>query len=169
MQNHVSHSKSQEILMNKEFCLIQHKQGAAMPVLEFLPNKKSDESKRVSNFEIVLVLSIAYACSIGGLGTLIGTPPNALFAAFMLEYYNIEISFVQWMAIGVPLVILMLPVMYIILSKLIYPIDVEKLPGSEKIISDQLKGLGKPTAPEKRVFVIFIITALLWMFRPLLT
>ena len=81
--------------MNKEFCLIQHKQGAAMPVLEFLPNKKSDESKRVSNFEIVLVLSIAYACSIGKLGTLIGTPPNALFAAFMLEYYNIEISFVQ--------------------------------------------------------------------------
>ena len=63
----------------------------------------------------------------------------------------------------------MLPVMYIILSKLIYPIDVEKLPGSEKIISDQLKGLGKPTAPENRVFVIFIITALLWMFRPLLT
>src|SRR5690625_7965030 len=109
MQNHVSHSKSQEILMNKEFCLIQHKQGAAMPVLEILLNKKSDESKRVSNFQNVLVLSIAYACSIGKLGTLIRTAPNALFAALMLEYYCIEFSCVQWTGIGVAVVILVVP------------------------------------------------------------
>lgn len=141
----------------------------AMSVLEFLPNKMTDQKKSVSNFEIVLILSIAYACSIGGLGTLIGTPPNALLAAFMLESYNIEISFIQWMFIGVPLVLLMLPLMYIILSKFIYPIDVEKLPGSERIISDQLKALGQPATPERRVFVLFTATALFWMFRPLLT
>lgn len=140
----------------------------ALSVMEFLPSKNSNENKTVSNFEIVLVLSIAYACSIGGLGTLIGSPPNALFAAFMLENYNLEISFIQWMIAGVPLVILILPVMYLILSKWIYPIDVEKLPGSEKIISDQLQALGQPSAAEQRVFVLFSVTALLWIFRPYL-
>lgn len=141
----------------------------AISVLEFLPNKRSDGSQSISNFEVALVLCIAYACNIGGLGTLIGTPPNALLAAFMLESYNLEISFVQWMAVGVPLVVLMLPVMYIILTKFIYPIDVEKLPGSEKIISNQLEELGRVTMPERRVFILFTLTAIFWMFRPLLT
>ncbi len=56
-----------------------------------------------------LLIGIAYAATIGGMGTIIGTPPNALFAAFMAETYDIEISFLRWMLIGVPMVLLLLP------------------------------------------------------------
>lgn len=140
----------------------------ALSVLEFLPKKEAGSGKRSSNFELVLLLSIAYACSIGGLGTLIGSPPNALFAAFMLESYNVDIGFAEWMMVGVPMVLLLLPVLYVLLSKFIYPLDVSKLPGSERIISDQLNKLGMPSRAERRVFSLFTVTALLWMFRPLI-
>ena len=78
----------------------------ALSVLHFTEREESKHSS-VTNFEIVLVLAIAYACNIGGIATLIGTPPNALFAGFMLENYSVEISFVRWMSIGIPLVLVL--------------------------------------------------------------
>lgn len=123
----------------------------------------------VTNFQIVLVLAIAYACNIGGIGTLIGTPPNALMAAFMLETYNIEIGFAQWMLVGVPLMLIMLPVMFVVLTKLTYPIALKELPGGSGIIQSQLEKLGSVSKPEIRVAAVFVITALLWIFRPLLS
>lgn len=126
-------------------------------------------SEGVSNFEIVLLLSIAYACNIGGIGTLIGTPPNALLAGFMLENYGYEISFFRWMQIGIPMVLVSLPLMYVILTKLIYPIKIDVLPGGAELISEKIKSLGKISIQEARVAIIFSLTALLWMFRPLLS
>jgi len=141
----------------------------AVSILQFVENKSDDGKHVVTNFEIVLLLSIAYACNIGGIGTLIGTPPNALLAAFMLENYGVEISFAQWMLIGVPLVLLMLPIMYILLSRFIFPIKMKELPGGRSIILNQLKELGSITTPELRVAIIFTTTALLWIFRPLIS
>lgn len=71
---------------------------------------------RPFNFAICLMLGTAYASSIGGIGTLIGTPPNALLAGFLQDSYGIEISFVRWMAIGVPLVIVFLPITWVCYS-----------------------------------------------------
>ena len=139
----------------------------AISVLQFMDNKK-DSSLPVTNFEIVLVLAIAYACNIGGIATLIGTPPNALLAGFMLESYGVEISFARWMLIGIPLVIIMLPIMYLVLTKLVYPIKIKELPGGYSVIQNQLKSLGNISTPESRVAVVFTITAALWIFRPLL-
>ncbi|MCG2589132.1 SLC13 family permease [Rhodohalobacter sulfatireducens] len=140
----------------------------ALSVLHFTEREKSDDLP-VTNFEIVLVLAIAYACNIGGIATLIGTPPNALFAGFMLENYSIEISFVRWMSIGIPLAIVLLPLMYIILSKVVFPIKLKELPGGRKVINSQLKEIGKISTPEKRVAVVFTMTAALWIFRPLIS
>ncbi|NBC66068.1 MAG: DASS family sodium-coupled anion symporter [Bacteroidetes bacterium] len=140
----------------------------ALSVLHFTEREKSDELP-VTNFEIVLVLAIAYACNIGGIATLIGTPPNALFAGFMLENYSIEISFVRWMSIGIPLAVVLLPLMYFILSKVVFPIKLKELPGGRKVINSQLKEIGKISIPEKRVAVVFTITAALWIFRPLIS
>jgi solute carrier family 13 (sodium-dependent dicarboxylate transporter), member 2/3/5 len=131
--------------------------------------KEQEGAVSISNFEIVLVLSIAYACNIGGIATLIGTPPNALLAGFMLENYDVEISFAKWMAVGIPLVIVMLPLMYIILAKIIYPVKIKELPGGEELIKQQLKEIGNISKPEFRVALVFGLTAALWMFRPLLT
>jgi sodium-dependent dicarboxylate transporter 2/3/5 len=141
----------------------------AISVLQFVEKKNEGTAVSVTNFEIVLVLSIAYACNIGGIGTLIGTPPNALLAGFLLENYGVEISFAQWLMIGVPLVIILLPLMYIVLSRFIYPIEMKELPGGKEVIVSQLKKLGEISTPETRVAIVFTCTALLWIFRQFLT
>ena len=139
----------------------------ALSVLQFSAAKSSgDES--VFNFEIALMLAIAYACNIGGIATLIGTPPNALLAGFMLENYEIEISFVRWMAVGLPIVLLMLPLMYFVLTKIAFPVRITELPGGQEVITRELSQMGAITVPEKRVAIVFTLTALLWIFRPLL-
>lgn len=141
----------------------------AISVLQFAEEDPAgDDQNGVTNFQVVLVLAIAYACNIGGIGTLIGTPPNALLAAFMLENYNVEIGFAQWLLVGVPLMLIMLPVMFILLTKVIYPIKLKELPGGSHVIKNQLAKLGSITKSETRVAAVFTCTALLWIFRPLL-
>lgn len=121
------------------------------------------------NFGLVLLLTVAYSCNIGGMGTLIGTPPNALLAGYMLENYGVEIGFAQWMTIGLPLVLVALPLMYVLLTKIIYPIRLEKLPGGAALIRSRLEELGHMSRAEVRVAGVFAATAILWMVRPLLT
>lgn len=120
------------------------------------------------HFGLVLVLSIAYACNIGGVGTLVGTPPNAFLAGFMLESYDVEIGFVQWMAVGVPIVILSLPIAYGLLTW-VYPLEIDRLPGGREVIVQKLRELGPMSDAERKVTAVFVVTALLWITRPLLT
>ncbi|HBE41052.1 MAG TPA: anion transporter [Bacteroidales bacterium] len=133
----------------------------------YLVDKKEEMAKSLKNFEIILVLSIAYACNIGGIATLIGTPPNALFAAFIFENYGIEISFAKWMVIGFPLMLILLPLMYFILTRFVFPLKLKELPGGKVLIEEQLREIGKITVQELRVAIVFGITACLWIFRPL--
>ena len=126
-------------------------------------------SGQKTNFEIALILSIAYACNIGGMGTLIGTPPNALLAAFMLENYGVEIGFFQWMKVGVPLLLVSLPLLYFMLTRVIYPIKIQEIPGGKSLIANELKQLGPMTQQEIKVGILFVSAALLWIFRPVLT
>jgi solute carrier family 13 (sodium-dependent dicarboxylate transporter), member 2/3/5 len=121
-----------------------------------------------SNFAVALMLGIAYACSIGGLGTLIGTPPNALLAGFMAESYGIQIGFGQWMLLGVPLVVIGLPATWLILTRVAYPITLPGIPGGRETISGELRKMGAWTRGEKRVGMVFLLAAAAWMTRPLL-
>lgn len=139
----------------------------ALSVLELIEREKDGQDKL--NFEIVLVLSIAYACNIGGMGTIIGTPPNALLVGFMSENYGIEISFLDWMKVGVPVMLVGLPIMYFVLSKVVYPIRLNELSGGRAFIKSQLRELGAITGAEKKVAAVFVATALLWITRPLLS
>ncbi|MDX1618034.1 MAG: DASS family sodium-coupled anion symporter [Balneolaceae bacterium] len=139
----------------------------ALSVLELI-ERESDRQNKL-NFEIALVLCIAYACNIGGMGTIIGTPPNALLVGFMSENYGIEISFLDWMTVGVPIMVIGLPIMYLVLTKVIYPIRLEKLSGGREFIQSQLRELGSITNAEKKVAAVFVCTALLWIIRPLLS
>jgi len=131
-------------------------------------NSKVEKTDEKNNFGIALMLSIAYSCSIGGIGTLIGTPPNALMAAFMNESYGIEIGFAQWMMIGIPFVFLALPLAYFLLTRVIFPMKNAGEIQSE-LMEEEFKNLGKMTPVEKRILAIFILTAVLWIIRPLLT
>lgn len=127
-----------------------------------------ENAEDFASFKTALMLSIAFAASIGGLGTLIGTPPNALLAGFMEENYNFHILFGQWMMVGVPIVVLGLPLAYLTLTRIVFPIRIEKLPGGKEYIHRELKKLGPITKAEKWVAIVFVVVALSWMMRPLL-
>ena len=119
--------------------------------MEDADHSVSNSTKEKTNFELALILSIAYACNIGGMGTLIGTPPNALLAAFMLENYGIEIGFLEWMKVGVPLLVVSVPLLYFVLTRWIYTIRITEIPGGKNLITKELEQLGVLTNQEKKV------------------
>lgn len=121
-----------------------------------------------TNFAVVMLLGLAYACNIGGIATLIGTPPNALMAGYMFETYGVEIGFGQWMMIGLPLVIISLPLVYLTLTRVVFPIQLSIIPGGHGLIKKQLEKAGKMSSPEKMVAIVFVTVAALWITRPLL-
>jgi solute carrier family 13 (sodium-dependent dicarboxylate transporter), member 2/3/5 len=119
-----------------------------------------------ANFAVALMLGIAYACSIGGLGTLIGTPPNAFLAGYFAEHHGVDIGFGQWMLIGIPVVLVGLPIAWLLLTRWIYPVRRRELPGGRDAIRQQLRELHAPSRGEKLVAVVFVGTALAWVTRP---
>lgn len=117
------------------------------------------------NFSKALMLGIAYAASIGGLATIIGTPPNAILAGVIQEIYGVRISFVSWMMFGVPLTIVLLGLTWYFLIKAL-PFKRKEIPGGGEIIKEQKNALGKASYEEKAVLTIFLLTASLWIFYP---
>lgn len=128
---------------------------------------KEDLDATTGSFRIALMLGIAYASSIGGIGTKIGTPPNIVFAAAVKSIFPEapEIGFLQWMMVGVPLVLLFIPVAWLFLTRISIPIKLKSLPGSKDVINEQLEKLGSMKKGERYVLIIFIFTALAWIFR----
>ncbi len=118
-------------------------------------------------FALALLLGIAYGCNIGGMATLIGTPPNALLAGFIEETYGRTITFTQWMGVGLPLVAVGLPLTFLLLTRVIFPLRIAALPGIEALLADRLARLGRMARGERWVAVVFALTALLWIIRPL--
>lgn len=128
----------------------------------------TDEATRERrNFALCLMLGIAYAASIGGIGTLVGTPPNLLLAGFAREQLGIHISFVRWLAVGVPLVIVFVPLTWALLTRVVYPIARDPIEGGRVLVREQLAGLGPMKRAEWVVFVVFMVTAVAWIARPL--
>jgi sodium-dependent dicarboxylate transporter 2/3/5 len=112
-----------------------------------------------------LLLGIAYAATIGGMGTLVGTPPNALFAAFMAESYGIEISFVRWLSIGLPLVLILLPLTWFVLTRVAFRVPEPGAPGD---IGTDLTAPGPLSRGARLTAVVMLLVAVCWIFRPLL-
>lgn len=118
-------------------------------------------------FGKALMISIAYSASIGGIATLIGTPPNLVLAGIMEETFKIEITFTKWLAIGLPFSLLMLFICWQYLIKMAFPMRGLKLPGSRAAVTTQLNDLGKTSYEEKMVALVFGLTALAWVTRSL--
>jgi len=121
------------------------------------------------NFQIAMLLGLAYSASIGGLATLIGTPPNALLMGFMAENYDIEISFARWMLVGIPVSFVMLPVAWYGLTRVLFPCNI---PPSDAVRAHLRKlrlELGPMSVAEKRVAVVFAGLIFSWMFRKTIT
>lgn len=123
---------------------------------------------RRANFPTCLLLCLAYAASIGGVGTIIGTPPNLILAGFLQTQYGITVSFVRWLAVGLPLVVVFTPLAWLLMTRVIYPLAREPIAGGHALIVEEHRKLGKPSRGELAVFIIFMLTALSWIMRPLL-
>ncbi len=119
----------------------------------------------VAPLSLNLMLGIAYASSIGGVATLIGTPPNTVLAAYLSNAYGYDISFSSWMLVGVPLVAVFLPLSWLWLTRVANPMPKLDMPGAGKIIASELKAMGSMSRAERMTAVVFGLTALGWIFR----
>ncbi|MGM8931031.1 SLC13 family permease [Salinicola halophyticus] len=126
----------------------------------------SADSGEVKRYATALLLAIAYSASIGGIATLIGTPPNAILAGYLSSEQNIELGFAQWMIVGLPVSIAMMVVAWWWLTRGGFNLKLDD--GSGNVIGDELAKLGKLSAAEARVGVVFLLAALAWVTRPLL-
>lgn len=116
-------------------------------------------------FGKALMLAIAYSASIGGMATLIGTPPNLVLAGVVQETYGTEITFAQWFAFGFPISILFLFLCWLYLTKIAFKFKQKTFPGGKEEIESRLKKLGKISFEEKTILAVFILTALAWITR----
>lgn len=125
---------------------------------------KPDE-KDLPKFEKSLIFGIGYAGTIGGLGTLIGTPPNIILVAQMNELFGISISFVDWMLFAVPVVILMLFSTWFYLGKIKFKTSISQLPGGKELIQSERSKLGQISFEEIMVGLVFVFAAFMWITR----
>ena len=120
------------------------------------------------NFGVCLLLSIAYGASLGGVLTLIGTPPNGIFVRFVEQTYGDTVSFVDWLKISAPVIGAMLVITYYMLVNWLFKEQIEEIPGGRDWVRQELEGLGALSRGEKIVLTVFVTAALLWVFGPIL-
>ncbi|MCB0490969.1 MAG: SLC13/DASS family transporter [Cyclobacteriaceae bacterium] len=138
----------------------------ATSVTKLLAGEISEADKpKFEKFATGLMLSIAYAASIGGIATIIGTPPNVVTVGFIKRFYDQDVSFATWMVIGVPLMLSILAACYITITQILYRNGLRSVEGSAELIQSKLKGLGAFSKEEKRVLIIFGFTCFFWIFR----
>ena len=127
-----------------------------------------DARKGHYRFGTALMLGIAYAASIGGISTLVGTAPNALFAGIVEQQYGTTISMVDWMIFAFPLAVLMLFITWFFLTRIAYPPEISHLPGGYELINNQLRELGPVSTAEIRISIVLILVVGLWISNGLL-
>ena len=138
---------------------------AIVKQLQDNPDTIEDEN---AVFGKALMLSIAYAASIGGIATLIGTPPNLILAGVVQDTYGIELGFARWLMMGLPISIILLIVVWFYLTQIAFKFKQKSFPGGRAEILRQVKLLGPMGKSELRVLIVFACTALAWIFKDFL-
>ncbi|MAU26934.1 MAG: anion transporter [Muricauda sp.] len=140
----------------------------ALSVIGLLMDDEDGFTKNDQNFALSVMLGIAFSANAGGIATVIGTPPNSVLIGLLENEYNIEISFLKWMTIGLPFAALMIGIIYVVLVKWMFPNRDLKFNASKEVIDQELKKLGPTSGKEKMVLAIFGVTVFLWIFRTLI-
>jgi len=139
-----------------------------MAIVAQLKDNPLTKENETQIFGKALMLAIAYSASIGGVSTLIGTPPNLVLAGIVQELYGIEITFSKWIVIGLPISILLLFICWKYLTNYAFSFQQKSFPGGKEEIKKQLKSIGKITYEEKTVLIVFALTAFAWISRSFL-
>jgi sodium-dependent dicarboxylate transporter 2/3/5 len=138
----------------------------AIAVLQRVDASGADP-KEVRKMGVGLMLGIAYACNVGGMGTPIGTPPNLIYIGQVEAAFEgrTAIGFLDWMFMALPMVVVMVGVIWLVLTKWVNRIDKNLSIGDQSELREELKAMGGLTTAERRVLVVFVLTALAWVFR----
>lgn len=140
----------------------------ALSVIQVLKQKESLEGN-LNHFSITLMLSIAYASNLGGIGTIIGTPPNVAYVGYVeREMPSVQIGFLNWMLLCLPLGLLLILALYVVMVKWLYPNHIRSSQVMDAFIEQEWKALGPMTRTQQRVLWIFTMTVALWMGRILI-
>ena len=139
----------------------------ALSVIHVMKENNRGEGN-IKNFSLTIMLSIAYASNIGGIATIIGTPPNVAYVGYIQKKYNYDVDFVNWMLICTPLAILLLMCLYWVMVKWLFPNRIKSDDGTKQLIRNEIHQLGPLSVAEKRVLTIFVATALLWITRDII-
>ena len=139
---------------------------SVIKVISDTVNDISDNQK--FNFQLCLLLGIAYAASVGGIATPIGTSPNGVLIQFASNNYDYDIGFANWISIGLPITLGLGPLIWIFLTRIIFPVNFSATQESKEKLNSMLKELGPMSNEEKKVIVVFLITAFFWIFRQLI-
>lgn len=139
-----------------------------MAIISVLKDNIATPENEQQRFGKALMLAIAYSASIGGIATLIGTPPNLVFAGIVEKVYDTEIGFMNWMLLGFPIAAILLFACWVYLTKFAFPFGNTELHGGRELVDKLLRELGRISRQEKRVLIVFVLTALLWITRSFL-
>ena len=132
-----------------------------------LPSGK-DHGRDGTNFAAAMLLGVAYAATIGGMATLIGSPPNALTASYLSQNLGIKVTFAEWMAIGVPISLTLLAAAFVILTRVSLPFSFAFASTERHVVADMLREMGPMSTPEKRVAAVFAAVVAAWILGPLI-
>jgi sodium-dependent dicarboxylate transporter 2/3/5 len=131
------------------------------------PEPSGDGRQRPNGFAAAIVLGIAYAASIGGMGTPIGTPPNLIMSGYLREHYGIDLTMLEWMRVAVPVLLLLLPLTWAWLCFVHFRLPGATAPGAgNSVLRARLAELGPMTPAERRVGIVFTLVAVCWVLRP---
>jgi solute carrier family 13 (sodium-dependent dicarboxylate transporter), member 2/3/5 len=143
-----------------------------LPVGMAIVSQLRDNPATIENENLVfgkaLMLAIAWSASIGGMATLIGTPPNLVLAGVIQESFGVEVSFFQWFKFGFPLAVVLLGICWVYLTRFAFKFKQKEFPGGKAEIERQIKALGKVSFEEKTVMAVFALTAFAWISRTFL-
>lgn len=121
--------------------------------------------KGFQNFSSSIMIGIAFSASIGGLGTIIGTPPNMVMTAEMKKLQHFDMPFIDWMYVGVPIVVIMVAFTFFVMTRWLLPNKLGKLHHVKELLENEVEKLGKPTHEQKSTSIVFAFTVLLWIGR----
>jgi sodium-dependent dicarboxylate transporter 2/3/5 len=127
--------------------------------------KGKPEASDIPIFEKALIFGVGYAGTVGGLGTLIGTPPNIILAGQARELFDFDITFASWMMIGVPMVVVLLAIAWLYLGRVAFRMSIKGLPGGKAMIQQERHALGQISFEEKAVAAVFSFAAFMWITR----
>ncbi|ANG86197.1 hypothetical protein A8L33_13235 [Microbacterium aurantiacum] len=113
----------------------------------------------VRKFGVGLVLAIAWSATIGGLGTLLGSPANAIVAGYISDELGRKIGFLEWMMLGVPIVIVFTFIAWVLIVRVLFRFQLDEVPGGKQLINDEIAKLGPTSQSEKTVLAVFLLAA----------